>query len=346
MSFIKYQKDSPDFLSNYLKYKRYISFGAETTVDEAFYDLRTLLRYIKLLLYDKEKLDTITINEFRNIDIKDITLQDINKITHQNLLDYISFLSNKLNNIPKTRNRKIASLKRFFEYLSDNNYIDSNQSLGLKSATVGKRNPKYINLNESKLLLSTTINSNSRNKIRNYAITCLFLNCSLRLEELTKINLEDLKIDNSEQTIKVCGKGNKERLLYLNAAACESIIAYLKVRPNLGRDNKDYNALFISSQKKRISKRAVQTIIKNEMEQILQESKKDFCHPHVLRHTGTSLLYNENDVDVFVLKVMLGHTSIKATEIYTHISDKKLKYIMDNCTISSIIERERSKEDE
>ena len=128
--------------------------------------------------------------------------------------------------------------------------------------------------------------------------------------------------------------------------ACESIIAYLKVRPNLGRDNKDYNALFISSQKKRISKRTVQTIIKNEMEQILQESKKDFCHPHVLRHTGTSLLYNENDVDVFVLKVMLGHTSIKATEIYTHISDKKLKYIMDNCTISSIIERERSKEDE
>lgn len=82
------------------------------------------------------------------------------------------------------------------------------------------------------------------------------------------------------------------------------------------------------------------------MEQILPENKKDECHPHILRHTGTSLLYNENDIDVFVLKLILGHKSIKATEVYTHISDKKLKDIMNNCTISSIIERERSKVDE
>lgn len=346
MSFLKYQKDNPEFLNNYLKYKKYISFGASSTVDEAYFDLRTLLRFIKILLYDKDKLDNITINEFRNIEIKDVTLNDIKQITNQDLEIYLSFLCNTLNNIPKSRNKKLASLKRFFEYLSENNYIDTNPSLGLKTAKIGKRNAKYLSLNESKLLLANTINSNAKYKIRNYAITCLFINCSLRLEELVGINLADIKIDESEQTLKVCGKGNKERLLYLDAAACEAIKEYLKVRPHLGRDNKDYNALFISSQKKRISKRAVQTIIKEEMEQVLDESKKSECHPHILRHTGTSLLYNENDIDVFVLKVMLGHKSIKSTEIYTHITDKKLRDIMNNCTISSIIERERSKEDE
>ena len=77
-------------------------------------------------------------------------------------------------------------------------------------------------------------------KIRNYAITCIFLNCSIRLSELTGINLSDIKIDKSEKTIRIHGKGNKERLLYLNAAVCEAIKAYIEVRPKLGKKYKDY----------------------------------------------------------------------------------------------------------
>lgn len=80
-------------------------------------------------------------------------------------------------------------------------------------------------------------------------IVCIFfLNCSLRLSELTSINLSDLKLDDSEQTLRVHGKGNKERIVYLNAAVCEAILSYLEIRPKLGKDNKDHNALFISSQ--------------------------------------------------------------------------------------------------
>ena len=346
MSFLNYQDESPEFLINYLKYKRCISFGAESTVNEAYYDLRTLFRYIKILKYDEEKLNNITAEEFKNVTIDDLTINDMNKITHQDLSNFLAFLRNTLNNEAKSRNKKLASLKRFFEYLADNNYIFSNPAHGLHCASVGKRNPKYLTLNESKQLLSSTINSENKNKIRNYAITCLFLNCSLRLAELVGINLDDIKNDDSEQTIKVCGKGNKERLLYLNAAACEAINAYLEVRPKLGKDNKDHNALFISNQKKRISKRAVQSIIKNEMNQILDDTKKDKCHAHILRHTGTSLLYNENDIDIFVLKIMLGHSSIKSTEVYTHISDKKLKYIMETCTIASILEKKEEMLDE
>ena len=280
MSFLDFQSESPEFLNNYLKYVRFISFNAESTVNEAYYDLRTLLRFIKLLLYNENKLDKFDLEYFKSISIKDITLSDMRKITSQDLHNYIRFLHDDLKNVPKTRNKKLASLKKLFEYLSANNYIPNNPSLGLHSAKVEKRLPKYLSLEQSKKLLSNTIKSDSVNKIRNYAITCIFLNCSLRLSELVGINISCIKIDDSEQTIKVTGKGSKERIIYLDKAVCEAIEEYLKIRPVTGRDNPDYDALFLSSRKKRISKRAVQTIIKDEMIQVKEDSKKD-CHVHI-----------------------------------------------------------------
>ena len=340
MSFLQYQKSSPKFLNDFLKYKRFIEFGAETTTDQLYFDLRTLLRYVKLYLYDKEKLKTITREEFKHINISDITIKDLRKINSFDLEKYIIFLADKLQNDSKTRNRKLSSCKRFFEYLYVNNLINSNPSKRLTSARTEKRIPKYLDLNESKKLLSVTINSEQVYEIRNYAITCIFLNCSIRLSELTGINLTDIKIDNSEKTIRIHGKGNKERLLYLNAAVCEAINAYIEVRPKLGKEYKDYNALFLSSRNKRIANRTVETIIKENLSKTIDDSQdlKDY-KTHTLRHTGVSLLYNENNVDIFTLKRILGHKSLDATQIYTHVSNKKMKEIMMNCTISSIIEK-------
>lgn len=342
MSFLKYQKQNPEFLNNYLKYKAYIEFKSKTTADATYFDLRTMLRYIKLFLYNNEKLYTITAKEFVNINISDITLDDLRKITKDTLEKYIVFLGSTLNNNNKTCNRKLTSARKFFEFLENNNLIYINPTKGIESSREDSRLPKYLSLDESKQLLSNTIKSNHKYKIRNYAITCIFLNCSIRLSELTAINLGDFKIDNSEQTLKVRGKGNKERLLYLNTAVCESILKYLEVRPHLEKTNKDYNALFISNQYKRISNRAVQCIIKEELLNTIKEDEKKY-HTHSLRHSGATLMYNESDINIFVLKRILGHDSLKATEIYTHVSDKKLKYIMQNCTISSIIERNGGK---
>lgn len=340
MSFLKYQKQTPEFLNNYLKYRAFIEFKSKTTINETYFDLRTLLRYIKVLLTDKDKLNTITPDEFKKISIIDITITDMSKVTTNNLEKYIIFLANTLNNDAKTRNRKLTSTKKFFEYLEVNNLININPVRNMTSGKVEKRIPKYLNLNESKQLLANTIKSDCRFKIRNYAIICIFLNCSLRLSELTAINLSDFKIDNSEKTLRIHGKGNKERIIYLNAAVCEAITCYLEVRPALGKDNKDHNALFISGQNKRISNRTIQTIIKTELLALLNENPyKDKYHTHTLRHTGATLLYNEKDINIFVLKRILGHESLEATEIYTHVSDQKLKYIMEHCTISSIIER-------
>lgn len=294
-----------------------------------------MFRYIKLYLNDRNKLNSISKEDFRNIEITDVTIADLERMNQNDLTNYLFFLDNTLENISKTRNRKLASMKRLYEYLETNNLINVNPTKWMQSATIEKRQPKYLDLNESKQLLANAINSDCRYKIRNYAITCLFLNCSLRLSELVGINLSDLKIDNSEQTLKVTGKGNKQRIIYLNSAVCEAINAYIKIRPKLDKSNKDYNALFLSSRGKRISKRSVQNIIKSELVELVEaegkESKK--YHTHTLRHTGATLLYNEANANIFVLKIILGHESLDATQVYTHVSDKKLKELMQNFNI-------------
>ena len=335
MSFLKYQKQSPEFLNNYLKYKRYITFAAKTTIDEAYYDIRTFFRYIYLSFYMEDDEFDGTIEKFKEIPIKDITLDDMNKVKNTTIVDYLKFLNYTLGNSPKTRNKKLASIKRLFEYLEVTNLIASNPTKYIETSKIGKRNPKYLTLSESKTLLSTAIKSNNKYIIRNYAIICLFLNCSIRLSELVRINLSDLKLD--ERTVKIRGKGNKERILYLDDAVLEALNEYLKVRPKLDKSHIDYNALFISSRDKRISRRNVQTIIDTEIGNSFKKTK-EHLHTHSLRHSSATMMY-ENNTDILVIKRILGHSSLSATEVYTHVSPNKLRYIMENYTISSILEK-------
>lgn len=334
MSFLKYQKENPEFLNNYLKYKRFIQNLAESTVNEAYFDLRTFFRYIEVVVKNNVDIEKISIKNFRDTNIKNVTIEDLKKLNWNNITDFLKFLDYFLNNKPITRNKKLSSLKSFFKYLDINNLISSNPSKESDRGKLEKRLPKYLSLEESKHLLSKTINSNHKFKIRNYAITCLLLNSGLRVSELININIHDIKLD--EKTIKIHGKGGNERLIYLNAAAYEAIKKYLKIRPNLLKDSIDYKALFVSSRNKRLSKRSVQFIIKEELSIVFGKEQKNF-HTHSLRHTSATLLYNENDIDIHVLQKFLGHISIEATEKYTHISDQKMKYIMENCTISNFI---------
>ena len=211
MYFLEHYNENPEFLNNYLKYYYIIEFSAKTSVDEVYFDLRSFFRYITLIknnenIYDLEKI--------QNTKIDNITLDDMNNVKANTIDDFIFYLRNTLDNSPKTRNRKLSSLRKFFKYLSDNNLIDYNPTLNTRYATVEKRNPKYLTLNESKKMLSQTIKNEFKHKTRNYAITCLFLNCGMRLSELVQINLTDIKFD--EMTLRLQGKGNKERIIYLN----------------------------------------------------------------------------------------------------------------------------------
>ena len=335
MSFLSSQSQNPDYLNFYLKYTRYISLYAETTVNEIYNDIKTFFRYLIIKNNEKEYSD-FTIDKFKEIKIKDVTIEMLENIKPYMLNDYLYFLKYTLNNSAKTRNRKLASLKNFFKYLSDTNLISFNPTQHTKYANTEKRLPKYLSLSESKTLLSKTINTNKRNTIRDYAIECIFLNCCLRLSELVEINLTDLKLD--EKTLKVTGKGNKQRIVYLNDATLEAIEEYLKIRPTLPKTNLDYNALFLSERKKRISRRNVQAITEKCLKNAFNDSK-DNLHTHSLRHTGATLMHNENNANILIIQKILGHKQLSSTEIYTHVTNKKMKEIMENCTVSSILEK-------
>ena len=118
MSFLNCQKEIPDFLTFYLKYTRFIGGAADTTTEESFNDLKTYFRYLKL---SKENIE-ITRERLKETPINDMTPEDFQNVSKQDIDKFLYFLKYDLDNSPKTRNRKLATLKKFFEYMNNNNY--------------------------------------------------------------------------------------------------------------------------------------------------------------------------------------------------------------------------------
>ena len=140
------------------------------------------------------------------------------------------------------------------------------------------------------------------------------------------INLSDIKDD----MLRIVGKGNKERIIYLNKACKEALENYLKVRPTEGVKDKD--ALFLSERKKRISRRTVQYIVEKYVKLAGIEQRK--ISAHKLRHTAATLMYRYGKVDIRSLQTILGHQSISTTEIYTHVDDEDLRSAIEKNPLS------------
>ncbi|MDO4364150.1 MAG: tyrosine-type recombinase/integrase, partial [Clostridia bacterium] len=140
--------------------------------------------------------------------------------------------------------------------------------------------------------------------------------------ELVSIDYTDIK---SDGTLVITGKGNKERTVYLNQACIDAITEYMKVRPN---DKVKDRALFISSRYQRISPRMVETMVANNLEKAGLGGRG--LSVHKLRHTAATLMYQHGNVDVLVLKEILGHENLGTTEIYTHIQSDASKQAIDS----------------
>ena len=132
-----------------------------------------------------------------------------------------------------------------------------------------------------------------------------------------------LDVNSGSETLRIVGKGNKERVVYLNDACRDAISRYLKVRPHDGLRAEDRNALFISKQNKRISPKTVQYLVKKYLGDI--DLAQVGFSVHKLRHTAATLMYRYGDVDVLVLKEILGHENLGTTQIYTHVVDEQLQ---------------------
>lgn len=266
--------------------------------------------------------------EFEKINIDDINLDFIKEIKSIDVFEYMNYLIQVRKNNASARSRKTASLRSFFKYLTVKvKLLDYNPVEELDSPKLKKSLPKYLTLDESLKFLETIEKYGGKNKERDYAIATFFLNCGMRLSELVGINFRDIGSDNS---LRILGKGNKERVLYLNNACLSSLEEYKKVRG----EAKDKEALFLSRNKKRISPKTVQFLMKKYFNLAGLSHKR--LSTHKLRHTAATLMYQNGGVDIRVLKDVLGHESISMTQIYTHTNPKQVKTALDKNPLSNV----------
>ncbi len=323
------KNDNPDFLNDFLDYSSTILNKSPNTMKEYNYDINHFLKFIKYK-YGMAAMDNET--GLTNIAINDLTLDTISKITLEDIHAFLGYMKENFHSKPATLARKVASIKVFFKYLCNKTKkIPNNPSLDLETPKLGKRLPKYLTLEQSQELLKVaqsplpSSHGNHDNTTRNYAIITLFLNCGMRLSELVGINIKD--IDFLENKLNVIGKGNKERTIYLNKACINAINSYLRERPKEGVQFNSKDALFLSEQRKRISNRTVQYIVKQELQLAGIDPNKYSVHK--LRHTAATLMYKYGNVDIRALQELLGHESISTTEIYTHVDNEQIRHAVE-----------------
>lgn len=305
----------PPLVDEYISELIVVKGRSKLTVNEYISDLRLFFRF----LVSRERGLTSPDELPEEFDLSYIDADYMNKISLKDVNEFLIYCNNDRVNNKTTRARKASSIRGFFRYISDKmHYIDQNPVSQLQVAKADKKLPKYLTLEQSKLLLASV---KDPNKERDYCILTLFLNCGLRLAELVGLNVTDVNL--TERTMLVTGKGSKQRLIYLNKACVLALEAYLAVRPADRLKGEDRKALFISRLHKRIGRQAVQLMVYHYLAEIGLDGQHYSVHK--LRHTAATLMYQHGDVDVLILKEMLGHENLATTEIYTHVDSKQMR---------------------
>lgn len=245
--------------------------------------------------------------------------KDLTKVTFEDVKDYLEHLNLKKEK-PSSVRRKISSLKSFYKFLYKNNYMDKKDYPLTKVAypKMEKKLPKFIYYND----LLEIINESTKDKdgVRDRLIIEMLYATGVRVSELINIKINDIDFNN--RRIIVLGKGNKERIVYYGEYAEEVLKEYMKTH-----ERKNHNYLFVNSKGGQLTDRGVRYIIDNIMSKL---SVKTHVTPHVLRHTFATDMLN-NGCDIKVVQELLGHSSLKATEIYTHVTNEHLKKVYYEC---------------
>lgn len=325
-------EDCPEYLLKFLFYLETIKGRSPRTVYGYYIDLRNFIRF---LMVDNKIVNSDL--EYKDIKIADASFELIKNASMNDAMKFLYEFKENHDNDAKARSRKVSAIKTFYKYLTvSSGLLIENPMLNLETPKLRKTLPKFLTLEQS-LELLTNVETNFTE--RDFCIITLFLNCGMRVSELCGINLHDIR----DNQLRLLGKGNKERIVYLNNSCFNAIENYLKV---LGSGEKikraDKEALFLNRYGKRITPRSVERIV----EHCLKEAGLDGMgiSPHKLRHTAATLLYQDAGVDIRVLKELLGHESLSTTEIYTHVSNKQIEDASNKSPLKNVKQPKKKSE--
>ena len=315
-----YRSESPAILKDFLLYHETIKGHSPKTVDEYYLDLRTFFRFLKI---NRGLVPRKT--PFEEISIMDVDLEYLRVVTLNEVYSYLAFLSrdrivNQRSRSKEyglsatTRARKVACIRSFYKYLTVKaKLLTENPVADLDSPKTPKTLPHYLTLDESKRLLSSI---DGKYRDRDYCIICIFLNCGLRISEIVGLNVSDYHAD----SLRVIGKGNKERIAYLNDSTIKAIEEWLAIRSNLVPKHEP--AMFISNRRTRISREMIHSMVKKNL--LRAGLDQTIYSSHKLRHTAATLML-QNGVDIRTLQEVLGHEHLNTTQIYTHVDNSELR---------------------
>lgn len=322
-------KSLPPLVREFASYKAVIQNASERTISEYLLDLRTFFRF--LLARDAD-ID-VSSEDFEKIDISGVDLEYIKNITTEDIYEFLLYTDGVRGNMAAAKSRKLSSIKGFFKYLHIKRMmLETNPAINIEAPKKKQALPKFLSMDESLMLLEAVRNdTESKSRVRDYAIITLFLNCGMRVSELVGIDLND--VDRDLRSLTVTGKGNKQRIVYLNSACKEALSEYYDERLGEKYARVESKALFLSNREQRISVKTVQWLVYKYLELAGLESKHYSVHK--LRHTAATLMYQTGEVDVRVLKDILGHEQLNTTQIYTHVSDRSMEEAMEHNPLST-----------
>lgn len=319
-------------LRDFASYKQSIAGCSPRTVNEYMLDLRTFFRFI---ISSRTGIAYGT-PEYEKIDLKVIDINFLRSVETSEIYEFLFFCDSVLQNAPNARARKLSAIKGLYKYYTKTKMmLEKNPAEIVETPKKQKTLPKHMNYEEAVSFIATVRNDTSQTdflRIRNFCIVTLFLNCGMRLSELVSINLND--IDRFLRSVRIIGKGNKERIIYFNDACRAALEEYIPMREDQKTATENENALFLSRRGKRIDNRMVQLMVDKYLE--LSGLGNRGLSVHKLRHTAATLMYSRGGVDVRVLKEILGHEQLNTTQIYTHVSNSEVEAAMAKNPLSTL----------
>ncbi len=292
-----------DEVDSFLGYLSYEKSRSSNTINAYAHDVQTFIDFVEDINEGKESYG-------------------LSDITYLELRAYLADLQRK-GYSRRTIARRLAAVRAFFSFLFKKGIVSENPARGVKTPKEGRRIPPFLREDEVVSLLEFP-SGDTPLELRDRAILETLYAAGLRVSELVGLNLDSIDLDTG--FVRAYGKGSKERIVPIGAKAEEALVKYLEDgRPGLVSKGRESRALFLNCNGTRLSQRAVQIMVNKYIEKASINKK---ISPHALRHSfATHLL--DHGADLRAVQELLGHSSVSTTQIYTHMTRKRLRVVYD-----------------